>query len=410
MSKKPNGKPVTVCLWGSWYGSKNIGDHTLLMSITRLIRQRDADANIIVLSENARYIEEYMREVNMEVKALNKWRQFPRTLAALMRADLLGITGGVPFFDEWSHILVFFFLVALSKLFGTRVTTFGPSSMELKNPYSRLMYKLILNMMNLIAIREEWSLKHLKGLGIKKEIFLTIDPGIALAKAPQSRVVEILREQDIPCDDRRPFIGIVVRKLVAQHKERSAHYRQMSQFDIDALEASIASAADFLSQKGRVVFIPMNTQGFDDDRESIKKIMGRMKNKHDVHCIMDKYNPLETMGLINNCAFMLVNRFHSLILSFACNVPFVSVAYDVKFHGICDRLKVPEHNYDLIGLESDTLLHGIKQAWEDRQQIKAVLSKQLDTLSNVLQVNFDAAIDLCRHKALDHEKISPFMH
>jgi len=100
-------RQLKVALWGAWYGSRNIGDLTVLITLTELLRTKLDDAQVTVLSNNAAGIEQFMQRQDLPVNAINKWRQFPKTLHALATHDLFLIGGGVPFYDHFAHVLVF---------------------------------------------------------------------------------------------------------------------------------------------------------------------------------------------------------------------------------------------------------------------------------------------------------------
>ncbi len=396
---------IKICLWGAWYGSKNVGDQTILITITKLLRDRVKDSRIIVLSENAKYIEQYMAKDGLEVQALNKWRQIHNTLYALTTADLFIIGGGVPFYDKLSHALVCAFFVFVAKVFGCRVMAYAVATQTLNNPLSRLIYKNILKRLNLVTVRDPGTLREFQGLGVKKKVILTADPGLTLTMADRTEVNRILMQEGIEESESRPLIGITTRKISSSHSYRSEHYRQLSDKDIIKFQECIAKAADFLTTLGRVVFIPMHTVDPDDDRKMATAIINKMSHTSEVKLISKQYSPAEIMGMIARCSFLLGTRVHSIILAAASNVPFVVGAYDLKLVGIAESLNMKKYAIDFIETDFDVLISRIEQAWKERDKIKHELKQRVTELRKLVDLNAELAVKLCFKEPINLDKI-----
>jgi len=409
-NSRNSGKTIKICLWGGWYGSKNVGDKTVLITITKLLRDRIRNSRFVVLSENAKDVEGYMAEEGIEVLALNKWRQIYKTLHALATADLLIIGGGVPFYDKLSHALVCAFFVIVAKIFGCRVMTYAVATQILNSRLIRLIYKNILRKLDLITVRDPKTLTEFKNLGINRQIVLTADPGLTLKMTDTIRVNEIFTEEGIEERNSRPLIGITIRSLSSSHPYRREHYRQLSSKDIFKVQESVARAADFLTKIGQVVFIPMHTVDPDDDRSMAKAIIRKMKKSSEVNVISKQYSPAEIMGVISRCSFFFGTRTHSIILAAASNVPFVIGVFDLKLVGIAKSLKMDEYAPDLIEVDSDELISMIENAWEERDKISQKLKQSVSDLKKLVDLNADLAAKLCFREEIYLDKILTFEH
>ena len=385
-----------ICLFGGGYSSQNLGDQGTLIAIVRLLRARNPDSQIIVLSRNPTHIERYMAVEGLQVQALHRWRQLPSTLRALAQADLLAIGAGVPFFDAFSQVLTSTFLVLFTKLWGGRVMTYGPSTQHLRHPLIRYVYKRLLDQMDLVTVREPWSLKQFQALGLKKRVWLTADPVVTLRPADPQRIETLLIQEGIQPLLDRPLIGVTTRHLSASHPYRTHHYRKLSTEQIHQWHQCMAQSADYLTTLGQVVFIPMNTQDPDNDWETIRTVKSIMHHGSKTATISRRYTAPETMGIIGRCAFLLGSRAHSIIMAAARHVPFVSVAYDRKISGLCEHFHMERYNLDLIGLDDQALLARIYSAWEDRRNIAKRLRIRLEELRQVANRNADLAIHLCQ--------------
>lgn len=395
MTKERSSTRLNVCLWGGWYGSQNAGDQAILISIAQLLKLREKDIHLMVLSKNATYIERYMKSAGFNVQAVDKWRQLPKTIRSLASANLLAIGGGVPFFDKWTQVLTCAFFVMVAKLFRTPVMTYGVGTQSLEHPLSRLVYKHILNRLDLITVRDPRTLREFEGLGVKKEITLVGDPAFILRPADQDAIDKLLTQAGIQIGT-RPLIGITTRQLSAKHGYRREHYRQLSNADIIAFQEAMASAADYLTTLGQVIFIPQHTMAPDDDREMATAIMDRMEHASEVALVSAQYSPSEAAGFIANCSLLLGSRLHSIVFAATHQVPFVGVAYDLKLSGIVESLQMNDYMLDLVGLKAEDLISKLKQVWEERDTIRVNLQGKVTELSHSAEYTADLAIKLAK--------------
>ena len=191
------------------------------------------------------------------------------------------------------------------------------------------------------------------------------------------------------------IIGISIRNLSSSHSIGSEHYRTLTDKDISRYQNAMVDAADFLTTLGQVVFIPMHTVAPDDDREIAKVIISKMKLSSKVKMISEQYSPSEVIGIVSKFSLLLGTRLHSVIFAAACNVPFVTIAYDHKLMGIAESFKMENHALDLIGIDSDILKSKLDQVWKERYKIKMELNQRITELKKLVDFNADLAVNLC---------------
>jgi polysaccharide pyruvyl transferase WcaK-like protein len=75
-----------------------------------------------------------------------------------------------------------------------------------------------------------------------------------------------------------------------------------------------------------------------------------------------------------------LTRPHSVIFATACDVPFVTIAYDLKLMGIAESFKMENHALDIIGIDSDILVSKLEQVWKERYKIKMELNQRITEL------------------------------
>ncbi len=77
-------KPYHIVLWGAWYGSHNIGDQLLLLTITALIHSELKNVHFTILTDSPKHIQTYMQaESNCVFEPLASRRQIVRVIRAL---------------------------------------------------------------------------------------------------------------------------------------------------------------------------------------------------------------------------------------------------------------------------------------------------------------------------------------
>jgi polysaccharide pyruvyl transferase WcaK-like protein len=218
--------------------------------------------------------------------------------------------------------------------------------------------------------------------------------------AEKTKINRIIGSDHFIFSQSTPLIGVVIRKLSASNRFRHGHYRQMSEVDIERLKVVVAKACDYLSKKGKIVFIPMNIKEPDDDRQMAKEITKHMEYGQEAIIIGKSYRPSEMMGLLNQCEFILANRVHTIILASTCGVPFVSIAYDLKFIGIAERFHMKKYNLDLVGIEYSKLIKQIDDVWENRVKIGEDLKMLVSNLKELNEITANFAIRLSLRKPI----------
>jgi polysaccharide pyruvyl transferase WcaK-like protein len=136
---------------------------------------------------------------------------------------------------------------------------------------------------------------------------------------------------------------------------RVHHYARFSDAAIEAQCRVLAAAADYLAERGRVVFVPMNTEPPDSDVIVQQAIRRRRARPGAVHLIERQYRPREIAGLFSRCRLTLGVRLHSLIMAAAVGCPIVAINYAPKVAGFMGLLGAEADMLDLEGLTFEAL-------------------------------------------------------
>ena len=365
-----------IILWGAWYGSKNVGDQLLLLSIADLIDKFLSGEKLFsVLTNEAEWINEYTaRESECEFEVIQSRKQIWKVINSILQADLFVIGGGVPFFDQQSQVLVMLFLIFWVRLFRKPYMTWSVCSRDIKSWFAKAAYGWILNGAALITSRDEFTRDQFLNMGVNQTIYLTADSGFAF-EHDFSRGEEILREAGWE-QNGRPLAALTPRYLRKPDGEAETHYQIKR---VDELQREVdcyAAALDWLWENGyQPIFIPMNTVMPDSDSRASEEVMAAARHGDKALMIDDVLRPRQVPGIYAKCQLSFVSRVHGSISSFLGGIPIMMYAFDNKHKSMMKNMGLEA--YVLSGEDISpentiqTLRKLISNSEEIRHQIKA---------------------------------------
>ena len=71
-----------------------------------------------------------MTEAGLPVEAIDKRNEWYKTIWHLLTCNLFAVTGGVPFYDKVSQMMIFLSFTGITRLGGGKTVMFGPSLMK----------------------------------------------------------------------------------------------------------------------------------------------------------------------------------------------------------------------------------------------------------------------------------------
>ena len=191
--------------------------------------------------------------------------------------------------------------------------------------FLRRLASYVLNKVDIITLREEYSQNYLSTLGVTKpRIYLSADLAFLLEPADSGRILTILESENITTED-KPIIGISPTAMMHPSLKQPQYIQlmvELSNYLIVDLNATI-------------VYITHTYQ----DKSITESIYQQVKNKHKVR-ILPSLSASEIKGVIGICDVFICSRFHALVASTSLAVPSLGiVAYSWnKFHGIVGKM------------------------------------------------------------------------
>lgn len=232
--------------------------------------------------------------------------------------------------------------------------------------FLRRFAKYVLNKVDIITLREEYSQNYLSTLGVTKpRIYLSADLAFLLKPADTDRLLAILESENITTED-KPIIGIAPTAVMHPLFKQQQYIQLMaklSDYLIDNLNATI-------------IYITHTYQ----DEPIIESIFQQVKNKDKVR-ILPSLSASEIKGVIGSCDIFICSRFHALVASTSLGVPSLGiVAYSRnKFHGIIGKMMgMEDYLLDVDDeFEYDAFLAELKSKVDDLLMNKDLIAKEL---------------------------------
>lgn len=318
------------------------------------------------------------------------------TLKWIIKSDVVLIGGGEIVQDCSSMVYIPYQLIRpfIAKLFRKKLFAYaiGVGEEEEISWIGKLQSKIILNMFDVITVRDEKSYHVLKNyLKVNKpQIFLTADPALNLQKKKSKVnmdkdyfVISVRsvyhRNHNILPFSIRKRLGIVP----------SEYYDAIKEF-----KKEIAKLADNISKKYDYDIKFLNTyvgpkMSASDDKFTLD-VADKMKEKKRVEIININNTPSQNKFVLAGAQLIISVPLHPLILGASENVPVFSLAYASKNRSFMNQIKHPEHIYKV-------------EKIEDRIDVKQILTDIDNVMTNKSQYKKDLMDIVSYNKKLEQQ-------
>lgn len=352
-----------------YYGFNNSGDDAILHAVIDNLREIKKDIRIVVLSKNPRDT-----SANYGVDSIDRFNLF-RVIGTMRKTRLFLNGGGTLITDITSTRSLMYYLatIYLSKFLGLKVMLYANGIGPVRRAVNRYFTSKIINLVDVITLREEASGLELESLGVKKpEIIVTADPALGLEPADPEAVDSIFSKEEIGSE--RPMIGFFIRKWEGY----------------DRYSRILAQAADYIEEKynAKAIFIPLH---FPSDLAVAEDIGAKMKNSP--YILKNMYNANKLLGIMKRLQLVLGMRLHALIYAVNLSVPSIGLIYDPKVQGFLEYVHQPSAG-KVTELEAEKLKALIDEVWDNRAEIARQLSEENAVLKRKAFENAEIAVRL----------------
>jgi polysaccharide pyruvyl transferase WcaK-like protein len=382
MKNRVQTKKHRVIIWGAWYGSRNIGDRLLLLTITDMLYENIGHIELTILSAQPDLIKEYFKPPNgTKYQVIKPKKQLLKLIISIVQCNVIIFGGGVPFFDQYKQALFMLFIVSVAKLFKKPYFVWCCSSYQIHHKINQYIYKYVLNHAIKTTCREKYTLEIFSNLGIKSVPEIVQDSVFSLTNYDYLDARRLINKY-LPNSDDKKLFALTPRTLRIKNNEAQTHYNEKTDDDIQHQYQVYSMALDWLLEKGYLpVFIPMNTNSPDDDRLIARSIIENSKKGKEAVLIDEMIMPRTAPALYSYFAGSIVSRVHGGVTSFLGLCPPIMYAFETKHVGIMESMGLDEFIFAVDKKPEEIIKYLIKLE-KDNLQIKEFIKNRRLILAN----------------------------
>lgn len=367
-----------IILWGAWYGSHNIGDQLLLLTITDILSSHVQNVSFTVLTDSSQQIHHYMDPTSrVNLRILESRKQLRKVIGSLASGQLFLLGGGVPFFQSPKQVLVMSFLTGLARIFHTPYGTWCVASQPITSPLAKFIFRWILNGAAFITTRDNFTTQLFQGMGVRKPI----------EKVADSAFVFQARQADLGLNAfqmvgqrlaQRPLLALTPRTLTGSDNRKQIHYRQQSQQQYQQELDCFAAILDWSWESGyQPIFIPMNTFSADDDRMAAIKIIDQSKSGKFALLIDQEITPQEAIYLYSLCQASFVARVHGAVTSAIAGTPVMMYAFQPKHSGIMQSMGLEAYSLSVEKSDPNDAITLMNKLLQNRSSVQQEMQNKI---------------------------------
>lgn len=304
-------------LIAGYHGYGNCGDEATLMAMTTNIKEMADDVKITAIS----HIPE-LTKTEYNIESVQRFNAI-EVMKAIYKSDIILSGGGTLIQNGTStrSLLYYLTIIKFAKLLKKKVMLYSNGIGPVNGKLNRKFVKIVLDSVDLITLREEFSKEDLQSMGVARpDVHVTADAAFTLKSISDDDATKILEIEGIPMD--KDIIGVSVRS----YKNKGEKYIK-----------EIAKACDNMALSGKtILFIPMENP---KDVAVSKKVMHEMNQNS--HILKNEYKPSQILGVIGKLNLLLGMRLHALLFSAKKHVPMLGIVYDPKIQYYLNVLNMP---------------------------------------------------------------------
>ncbi|MBD3211653.1 MAG: hypothetical protein GF311_03520, partial [Candidatus Lokiarchaeota archaeon] len=241
---------------------------------------------------------------------------------------------------------------------------------------SKKFIKDLLNQVNIISVRDNYSKNLLKNIGVSSKIYVIPDPVILLSSEfKKFKVNENESKKVIIC---------------VRHWYEKGFYIQNEGLNENFIN-TISRFADFIIKNYnlKVMFLPMRIEQHDDDRLIAREILRRMKYQD--NCILINKVPTveEFYTFLKECKFLVGMRLHSLIFAASFGVPIIGLEYMTKIKSFMESINQEAFSYSLEKLDFSDLIKSTEKILINLEAHSKIILEHVSKLKTKSELFFD---------------------
>jgi len=347
-----------------YYGFNNIGDESILKAVVDNLKERIADIEITVLSQNpASTAEKY------NVRSVD--RKSPGAIISAIRSSDLVISGGGSLLQDVSSkrsIIYYLAIMWIAMFFRKKIFIYSQGIGPIIAKVNRMLTAATLKRVDGIVVRDEASKELLVEIGLNADdIYVTADPVLRIKPADLETGRRILEKEGFVKEEGRITVGWAIRER-----------RTESGFVDEVCDAIKSLEAKY---NARNVLIPFH---YSEDMAVIQRIKERLGDN--VTCIEHKYLTDEMLSIIGNMDILVGVRLHSIIHAAIMGVPMIAISYDPKINSFMHSIDM-KAMCSVYDFKSEFFMEEFDKTLENADRIKTKVRYEIEDLIDRLNKN-----------------------
>jgi polysaccharide pyruvyl transferase WcaK-like protein len=290
--------------------------------------------------------------------------------------------GGVPFFEQRSHLIAMLSLVGMARLFRTPYMTWSVSSQVVRDVWAKRIFKWVLDGAAAITYRDKSTHNLFISCGVKKPMRIAADSGYCIQPGDDKFAREVLHRAGY-FNNTRHLVALTPRTLRGRDGDAETHYNVKTGAQSELEIECFAAAVDWLWEHGyQPIFIPMNTVAPDDDRIAARLVIERAKFGRKALLVDEEIRPRLAPTLYRHCHLSFVARVHGSITSMVANCPVMMYAFAPKHAGIMQAMDLSSFVIPESDASSQLTIKILSKLISNRSQVKLSMQEKLKVLQN----------------------------
>lgn len=356
--------------------SFNLGDASILESLTDAIRDYNKEAVIYVLTNYPPYPRSSEGLFHFKNPFMLSWAG-TNSIEAYRKADGVIVRGGDYFSDLYGSIPFFIHAITpypaviLNKPMVFFGHSFGPFAYS--NPINILSLKLLkagLQHSQLLTVREEESISQISSFVDSQKSHVAADSAFLLKTAREEEAFSYLNGL-LHGVEFESLVGINASAIIYQFG--FTHFKSVDS-KLQQYVKTLARFSNYVINQLRkevcILFIPHVIRPGNDDLRLSELVIKEIKFKKQVRIIRGVLSPRLMKAIIGRLDFFLATRMHAMIHSISCGIPTLGISYSHKVKGLMRSLKLEEYFLGIEEMNYDKLIEKFGEIWLNRNSVR----------------------------------------
>lgn len=363
---------------------RNLGDAAIMSSILESLAQEIPEAEVLVPSLNPDFIDEHYGEkynvkgIDVRPKTISMRLLGIPTLRCLATSDVALICDGIIFgrhlFSPHNFLITLIFLVPWAKLCGCKVVCFSCGIGPFPSKLSRVFARWVIQLSDLVIMREHDSATLTKELGVTKPVQVTGDAAFVNPISGIEGAQRIAQENNI--DLNKPMLGLNITPYIDSWLEKDERILEKDRF-VETYASGVRQALDRIEdesgQRPQCVVFSCSPMDEEFSQRFAELINGVVVDN-------SRYLSHDIQAMMRCCGLLVGMRFHSCVLASAAGTPIVGLVYAPKVRGYMRLLECEEYSVELKDIESAAFPDVLTKGWQNRKEIQQQQQKIVDEL------------------------------